>query len=132
MTTILTFFSSQIISNQPEQEYYIIPFSIFENSLIIIIIIIMNSNIVMNLFLHTFFLVILVPSFAECEKTYAVNSLHIHYPPLAQEPTFPVYSNLLERIQQWNPDNVELSSRTFRESIQHFNYSDSLECAMVC
>ena len=131
MTTILTFFSSQIISNQPEQEYYIIPFSIFENSLIIIIIIIMN-NIVMNLFLHTFFLVILVPSFAECEKTYAVNSLHIHYPPLAQEPTFPVYSNLLERIQQWNPDNVELSSRTFRESIQHFNYSDSLECAMVC
>jgi hypothetical protein len=78
----------------------------------------------LSLFLIFFYL-------AESEKTYTVHSLNIQYPPVATEPTLPDYSNLLERIQKFNPDNVEFASRTFRETIQHFNFSDPAERNMV-
>lgn len=76
-------------------------------------------------------LVVAISDLASSEKSYPVSALTIEHPPLLQEPDFPHYSNLLERIQKWNPDTVELSSRVFRETIQHFNFSDPVERAMV-
>ena len=81
--------------------------------------------------MYTFWCIVLFPILIECQRTYPVASLDILYPPLATEPVLPQFSNLLERIRKWNPDEVELSTRTFSETIQHFNYSNPAERDMV-
>lgn len=44
--------------------------------------------------------------------------------------TYPVYRDLLEVVTSWNPDDPEPPA-TFRETLQHFNYSDERERAMA-
>jgi hypothetical protein len=41
---------------------------------------------------------------------------------------YPVYNNLLNIIENWNPDNPEIPV-DFVETLQHFNYSDPVERA---
>ena len=39
---------------------------------------------------------------------------------------YPVYKPLLQVLQEWNPDNPDAPNE-FKETLQHFNYSDPIE-----
>eukprot|EP00596_Hydrurales_sp_CCMP1899_P004425 CAMPEP_0119049738 /NCGR_PEP_ID=MMETSP1177-20130426/66105_1 /TAXON_ID=2985 /ORGANISM="Ochromonas sp, Strain CCMP1899" /LENGTH=231 /DNA_ID=CAMNT_0007027311 /DNA_START=48 /DNA_END=740 /DNA_ORIENTATION=- len=55
------------------------------------------------------------------------------YPPLLSNPTageYPIYCSLLDIISNWNPDNPDPPIE-FKETLQHFNYSDPTELIMA-
>lgn len=43
---------------------------------------------------------------------------------------YPIYNSLLDIVTSWNPDNPEIPLM-FRESLQHFNYSDPHELKLA-
>lgn len=53
------------------------------------------------------------------------------FPQIQSSPqNYPPYTPLLNLLKQWNPDNPTPSDK-FRESLQHFNYSNSTERALA-
>jgi hypothetical protein len=50
------------------------------------------------------------------------------YPALIEAPdkSYPVYSNLMKLVSDWNPDNPEVPE-VFTETLQHFNFSDPVQ-----
>jgi hypothetical protein len=58
----------------------------------------------------------------------AVRDVAIMWPRLMSEPEdgYPSLSPLLGIIEGWNPDEA-IPPKTFRESLQHFNYSNPFE-----
>lgn len=65
----------------------------------------------------------------------SILDVKIVYPPLQSNPAaaeeYPVYRSLLNIISDWNPDNPEPPMTQFRETLQHFNYSDPNELIMA-
>lgn len=54
---------------------------------------------------------------------------NVSRPDLQKEPPltgYPIYKSLLDIVTEWNPDNPEFPN-FFKETLQHFNYSDLLE-----
>ena len=54
---------------------------------------------------------------------------NIEWPPLLSSPddsVYPVYTSLFKIVQNWSPDDPELPTN-FKETLQHFNYSNPVE-----
>jgi hypothetical protein len=56
----------------------------------------------------------------------------IEWPNLLDRPidSYPVFNSLLDIVTAWNPDNPD-PPPIFRETLQHFNYSNPVERAMA-
>lgn len=62
-------------------------------------------------------------------RDFTLNDIHIIYPTRIMDPletSYPVYTNLLDVVTKWNPDNPDLPKQ-FKETLQHFNYSNPEE-----
>ena len=60
------------------------------------------------------------------------DAVTIIYPPLLTRPisTYPIYDTLFNQLAAWNPDHPD-PPRLFRETLQHFNFSDPAEQEMA-
>jgi hypothetical protein len=64
--------------------------------------------------------------FRQRRKAYNITLPAVDLKPSFDE--YPVYTNLLDIIVSWNPDNPDPPA-SFNETLQHFNYSDPVEQA---